>query len=193
MARPQAVVWAKASSLDKWRRRLHHRACPRPRAPQAFRSVSQPQLRDEENMSALADLIVSGRTDDARTLAEADPGKLRIELNGDEPLFPADIALRCGHHDLVVQFIRLGGPMKSPAPSSIDLLRRYLEYLSRSYSPATHLESSVWDQVYEGSRIFFEGRDPTFRMAESEKKDVSWLIDQCDISNRQSFMLLAKD
>jgi hypothetical protein len=140
-------------------------------------------------MSHLADLILRGHLAEARTLAEHNVDARSTPSDASDSVFPADVALRCGHLALVAQLLRLGSPMKLPPPSLPTLLRAYLKHLTESYiSPSRPVEiaSAVWDQVYEGSRIFFEDQAPQIAMLESEKKDMAWLIERGGVLDRAS-------
>jgi len=142
-------------------------------------------------MSALTDYILNGDLRKARQVAESDPQLAQQILDGSDRSFPADLAMQLGYLDLVAQFLRLGGKIKSAPPGYADLLRGYLRYLSKTYGYAGRragIAGPVWDQLYDGSRIFFESKDPEFRLSESEKKDILWLIDKCEVVDRQSLM-----
>jgi hypothetical protein len=74
----------------------------------------------------LADFILRGNPVEARALAERDRASLCVPSTGAEKLYPADIALRCGHKNLVVCLLRLGAPMKVIPPTREALLHDYL-------------------------------------------------------------------
>lgn len=142
-------------------------------------------------MSRLADQILRGQTHEARALAEAEPSSMSEFSTGPEKLFPADIALRCGRHEVLTLLLRLGAPMKVPRPSQDTLLRHYLDHISDAYFCAGRMDglaASVWEQLYEGREYFFDGQDPEFGLSDSEKQDFRWLLETCGIRTKEALL-----
>src|SRR5688572_2560497 len=116
-------------------------------------------------MSRIHQLLAEGDLRGAREAAEANPALLR---EGAE-ISLADAALRAGQYDLLVQFLRLGVTTVTPCPPFNELLRHYLRHLALVYpKPARgSVAESAWNQLHEGSRLFFEDQMGDFALAES--------------------------
>ena len=49
------------------------------------------------------------------------------------------------------------------------------------------IERSVWEQIFEDRKVFFDGQEPEYGLSDSEKEDIKYLLNLCNINNFDNF------
>lgn len=144
-------------------------------------------------MTELTRAIPSCEHEKVQALISSRPELISIK-EGD--WYPRDWAHRAGNLSAYLVLKKLNAPTIYPDRPGEEILKSYIASICSDYFCANwqdKIDASLWNQLYQGQEVFFEGQDPEYGLSKIDKDNLFYLIECCGITSYAAWQKALED